>query len=95
MRRSREAVTVLEDLRKFYDVGNTPGPFWTAIRHPVLNQEAGVWIYGDVCMLYHLVGASNDADLFSLHHLQQDMSTAEENSVNYTGQYRENQQKEQ
>ena len=81
IRRFREAAhaaEVMEIWREYYDDGNIPGPFWAAMSHPLLDQETGVMIYGDVHMASHLVGASNRADLASLHHLQQDVAAAQE-----------------
>lgn len=91
-RRFCEVVAVLEVMensRKFYDVDDIPEPFWAAMRHPLLNREAGVWIYGNSHTLSHLVGRSNRADLSSHHHLRQDMAAAEEKSVGDVWWYRE------
>lgn len=63
-----ELVTAWNDA---YQIGDIPGPYWAILSHPMLNQESGSHIYGEVHMLSHLVGASNRADISELRRLEQ------------------------
>lgn len=72
-----------------YKAGDIPGPFWAAMTHPVLTQETGIQIYGDVHMLSHLVGASNRADIASLNRLEEDLASSRERETKAVHRHRE------
>ncbi len=50
--------------------GDIPGPYWAISSHPGVTKELSDYMFGDVHMLSHLVGASNRADLKQLMELE-------------------------
>ena len=62
--------------RDAFSVGNIPGPYWAALSHPCLSNEAGVKVYSDVHMLSHLVGSSNQANIVRVTELEIELANA-------------------
>ena len=69
---------ILNLWRESYDVGNIPGPYWAALRHPEIDYEVTIKLYSDVHMLSHLVGSSNRADIARLSELEFELADAME-----------------
>lgn len=63
-----------DDIRKLWtealESGDIPGAYWAAMTHPGATNELLRWIFEDVHMLSHLVGAANRADIRQLRTLE-------------------------
>ena len=52
--------------------GDIPGAYWAALTHPATTDDIVKWVFGDVHMLSHLMGAANRADIRRLRQLEQE-----------------------
>lgn len=77
-RKAGNAEELMKVWNEAYLAGDVPGPYWAVMSHPLLDENNGVRIYGDVHMLSHLVGASNRADISSLNRLEQKIAEDQE-----------------
>lgn len=55
------------------DAGAIPGAYWAVLRHPQASERLRAEVYGDVHMLSHMLGASNQADIRELHRVTRDV----------------------
>src|SRR6516165_6583185 len=47
-----------------------PGPYWAILTHPETTEDLVRKVFGEVHMLWHLVGAANRADIRRLRELE-------------------------
>lgn len=63
-----------EDVRALWDQaatrGEIPGAYWAVLTHPATTAELVRYVFGQVHMLSHLVGAANRADICRLRELE-------------------------
>jgi len=81
IRRARTMKTGCE-LEAFWseakEAGDIPGPYWAILTHPAVTQDLSEFMFADVHMLSHLVGASNRADIRRLGRFEEQVATLEE-----------------
>lgn len=52
--------------------GDVPGAYWAVMTHPAVNEHLRQFVFGEVHMLSHLVGAANRADIRRLMALEEE-----------------------
>src|SRR5262249_31803771 len=71
-----------EDVRKLWDAalsrGDIPGAYWATLTHPKSGHALTRYVFAEVHMLSHLVGAANRADIRRLAQLEAEKAALEE-----------------
>jgi len=64
------ALTALWD--EWAERGDIPGAYWAVLTHPASTNDVVKYVFGEVHMLSHLVGAANRADIRRLRQLEEE-----------------------
>lgn len=87
--RARDAA----ELRALWDSAvqraEIPGAYWAVLTHPEATEDLAAFVFGEVHMLSHLVGAANRADIRRLRELEAENAALHEKVVRQQQQLRD------